>query len=152
MNEQHNNFPVDHLAARLKREAARMAEPFSESLHGRVMRRVSESRAQAAPPPTAARWPFAAIGLAAAAVAVALVVFHTQPPVPAVPAHKEIARADFGAVTDLIRKTTGPIQLTMNVSIEDQSFGHLDRDVKSFGQFVMNQLDNLPEAAPGTIH
>jgi len=131
---------------RLSEEADRLAEPFSPSLHAKVMRRVREEAAAAAvsKAPGHVLWYFggACVAMVLIAVTVGLWMRSTQPmrPVPVQP----IASADDDSLIDWLNHATEPMRQSVRQSSTTLVMGGLDHDAKAFGRFVLEQVGQLP--------
>ena len=138
-----NNPKTQPWVEQLKKEAEQQSPPFSADLHGRVMRRVRETQLTAAPSsPLMDRWKLAVVGLAAAA-AVVIVIAWLRPTANLHP--QPIVRNDLGGVDRLILSAGHPIRWSLDQPTTSGSLAYLDQDAKTFGRYVMRQLDGLSE-------
>jgi len=140
-----NDQPNDPVGQRLQREADGLSKPFSESLHGRTMRRVREASmtTKSVESRRAAWWPYVTAGLAAMVALAAWIQRPPQIPPPAVPPH-QVAQADLTEVGRWIADASHPVRTSLSESVQTGGMAYLDRDVDAFGHYMIAQLNGMP--------
>lgn len=139
MSHKHDEFDG------FRREADTLREPFSPSLHARVMRRVKDEPIAPIEPvlaPASWRRPVLA-GFAVAVVLTTATAVWWKSTLPVTTPGG--SPAQFVNVTGWIGEAITPLREKLDEPLP--AMAYLDQDAASFGQFVVRQLDPWPAPA-----
>lgn len=139
-------MPEDSLAVELRREAERDSPQFSQPLHERIMRSISQASVQSTPKTvTDLRWRLLVAIAAAAALALAFLLhdWNGQPVASPVVIQTPAGVRTLPAIPELGNVVTR-ISDPATERLEAARYAYLDQDAQRLTRYMIHQIDVLP--------
>ena len=131
---------------RLSEEADRLTEPFSPSLHAKVMRRVGEEAAGT----TRSKgqlyilWSLCGACVAVVLIAVTVSLWLRSTPLVSPNPNPPTASANGISLVEWLNQAAEPVRQSIYRTTAPLVMGGLDQDAKAFGHFMLEQVGQLP--------